>query len=1154
MSETSAEKRQARRLKSALKAEGKFQDKLFPVWCFDFSPKGFGCYLPPNFPGSEFELLFSLDAPRDFGFRLLIRHREPAQFNGQNCLKAGGTISGYPPEPKVFFQKLAARFQDLQAQERQEATTLERKLEETTAGGVIGSPTSKIERRHDRRFPCQAPAFVRLDEKAYRLVLMDISKRGLAVEGPADFPTRGRFELLLQPSDSAPMRLEVVEKCRELVQTKNELHVRLGLKIVRMDEAYGDFVRHISQPGEPEEITKTVAMEQVELRRPDTLPTLTEQDGSTSESGSLLGHVRYTFERRLGKGGFAEVYLVRDVALNRLVAMKVLSAQFAKDGKLAYRFLAEAQIAAQFQHPNIATVFEVGEIRSEKFREQLDFPAEVLGKYPERMVYFTMQFIQGKSLAEILKVEGKVPIDRALFYLHSSALALEYAHLKGVVHRDIKPENIMVTEDHRVLVTDFGIAKVLSRREDTDPGVVVDREQDKTQGFMGTPIYASPEQITSGGVDNRSDLYSLGVAAYELLSGKPPFKGSTWMETIALHLQKDPVPLLELDAQITQNLSDLVMKLLAKNPVMRYQNARTLAEDLAKVRDYYKAPDLQISATTDIDADTLEQVKQIFIQFSKTYRIIGTYPEKHDMVTRAASELHNRFSTVLEKHERLDFRVESMGLFFHRQEVLSEDQKENSLVFNLFRDGIRSLFFFRGLTLEELHTFMLRLFRYVSDRKSFEEDSVTILFQLGLQTIDFEYVDSFYEDVDSVRRLKSMEEEAYRDRVFSLEELEAAAVPMDPFLSWYGQLEVHVKKLSLGQLQKHFDEQLEPAMRREGTRILLHLLHEEAPGSVFDQEFHILEEVLFSNLNQNDLDLVVHILEELGDWAKASSDDDPRNLPARLLKLKERLSQEALLVELVDKFFYVDRLLRDPIRQICRFLLPAQAVKLLFQRFKLEEEEWKQLFLGELCVTASGATLTPLVQMAMDLSDESASNLLSGFSKAQVTMSRSLLSSWLQHPGPQTRARLARLAAAVPDGREILVRMASDPSPKQAEARAIAWQYLAQKDKATHSKVVAGFLSIDTYVNQGGAERRMLLDLARELAGAQAVTFLAEVLAESHALSGDRVPLEEKTLAANYLAELGGDDAWEAIRKIAKRLLGNRHLQQHCKQLLESRT
>ncbi|MCB1049872.1 MAG: serine/threonine protein kinase [Acidobacteria bacterium] len=1151
---TGQEKRTHKRFRAALRAEGRIQDKVFPVWCFDFSARGFGCYLPKQFQGKGFELLFSIHQERDFVFLIQIAHAQTSEFNHQPCLRIGGRIEAYPPNPQVFFQALGEKLKQAKA-EAQAANANPEQDHSQSKTEIVENPTSKIERRFDRRFPTQVPAFTRLDEKGYRLKVLDLSKKGLTVEAGEDFPQTSRFEMIIQPTDFSPVRLEVLEKNRQLIQGSNGLRTRLGLRIVRVGSDYHEYFNQITNQGKSAEITKTVTLDRVEIKTPGSLPTLSEEDGTDRTGNVLFGSIRYRFEKRLGKGGFAEVYLVRDLSLNRLIAMKVLNAQFSQDLKLSYRFIAEAQIAAQFQHPNIATVYEVGEILLEKYPETLEFPAEVLARYPQRMVYFTMQYIQGKSLAELLKIQGKLAVEPCLDYLKRTAMALEYAHQKGVIHRDIKPENIMLTQDHQVLVTDFGIAKVLAHNEvDPDAGPQAGGEQNKTQGFMGTPIYSAPEQITSAGVDNRSDLYALGVTAYELLSGKPPFKGGTWMETIAMHLQREAEPLIEKDAQISQNLSDFVLRLLAKNPVDRFQNAGDVVKALEAIQHHYTEPELAVSAMSEIDQESLDLANQTFIQFSKTYRIVGTYPENHELVTKAIAELHHRFELLLQKHERLDFKVESMALIFNRQEVLKEDQKENSLLFNLYRDGIRTLFFYRGLSIEEIHQFILRLFRYVNDRKSFEEDSVTLLFQLGLQYIDFEYVDAFYEDLDSLRRIKALQEMAFSERTFSLEEMESESEPLGGPLNFFGQLDAHYKKLALGQLQKYFSTYLEPTMRREGVKILMFLIQKEGAGSVFDHEFEILEEVLFSNINQNDLELAVKILEELQNWSNILPESDPRQVAARVMNLRERLSDETFLNELIEKFFFVDRAFRDDIRKICKHLVPSLTVKILFARFKRETEEWKKRFLAEMCVVASGAVLTPLMKMGMELPDEDATILLSGFTKSEVALGKSIFEKWAQHPGPTTRAHLARLALNfLPDTHPLIVRIGSDTNPKYQEARTVAWQYLSQKDPQAYGRILDRFLNLDTYLTYGVSERKMLLEWAQQRAEEASLQFLADLLMEHQTIGADRIPPEEKVQVADILALTNSEVGWDAIQKVSKRLMGNRSVIQHCKALMSRR-
>ncbi|HAQ23743.1 MAG TPA: Stk1 family PASTA domain-containing Ser/Thr kinase [Acidimicrobiaceae bacterium] len=292
-----------------------------------------------------------------------------------------------------------------------------------------------------------------------------------------------------------------------------------------------------------------------------------------SAQGPTVFNGRYELHRQVARGGMADVYLARDLLLDRPVAVKVLFDEFSRDPSFVERFRREAQAAAALSHPNVVNVFDWGE---------------------EQGTYFiVMEYVEGRSLAEILRTDGPLPADRAAEVVSDIAAALAFAHRNGLVHRDVKPGNVLVTANGHVKVADFGIATALvgGRSDLTQSGSV-----------MGTATYFSPEQAQGRPVDPRSDLYSLGIVLYEMVLGRPPFTGETPVAVAYRHVQDSPLGLRAAGAPVAESLEAITLKLLAKNPVNRYPTAEDLRSDLRRyldgAHDLRAAPGLAVSSPT----------------------------------------------------------------------------------------------------------------------------------------------------------------------------------------------------------------------------------------------------------------------------------------------------------------------------------------------------------------------------------------------------------------------------------------------------------------------------------------------------------------------------------------------------------------------------
>jgi beta-lactam-binding protein with PASTA domain/tRNA A-37 threonylcarbamoyl transferase component Bud32 len=260
---------------------------------------------------------------------------------------------------------------------------------------------------------------------------------------------------------------------------------------------------------------------------------------------------RYRIVRKLGTGGMANVYLAEDEVLGRRVAIKILNDRHAGDDQFVERFRREAKNAASLSHPNIVSIYDRGEAE---------------GTY-----YIAMEYLDGRSLKELIVARGPAPVNVAIDYARQILGAIRFAHRHGIVHRDIKPHNVLVDAEGRLKVTDFGIARA---------GV---SQMTEAGSIIGTAQYLSPEQAKGAPVDQTSDLYSVGVVLYELLTGVVPFSGDTPVEIAMKHLSSTPEPPSAKRAEVPRELDLVVLRALAKDPAERYQSAEEMDADLARV-------------------------------------------------------------------------------------------------------------------------------------------------------------------------------------------------------------------------------------------------------------------------------------------------------------------------------------------------------------------------------------------------------------------------------------------------------------------------------------------------------------------------------------------------------------------------------------------
>ena len=269
--------------------------------------------------------------------------------------------------------------------------------------------------------------------------------------------------------------------------------------------------------------------------------------------GEILGN-RYEIEEKIGEGGMSVVYKARCNKLNRYVAVKVLKKEMSDNEDIVNKFKREATAIAALSDNNIVNILDVGS--------------------QDDINYIVMEYVKGKTLKELIKQFGKLNYETAITIAIQIAKALECAHKNNIIHRDVKPQNILVTEEGLIKVTDFGIAKSTSSATLTN-----------TTTIMGSAHYFSPEQAKGTLVDNRTDLYSLGVVLYEMVTGKVPFEADSPVTIALKHIQEEVVPPKQINSKIPESLNKLIIKAMEKDPGMRYQNARDIINDLQKIKE-----------------------------------------------------------------------------------------------------------------------------------------------------------------------------------------------------------------------------------------------------------------------------------------------------------------------------------------------------------------------------------------------------------------------------------------------------------------------------------------------------------------------------------------------------------------------------------------
>lgn len=319
--------------------------------------------------------------------------------------------------------------------------------------------------------------------------------------------------------------------------------------------------------------------------------------------GKVIGN-RYEILEKIGEGGMATVYKAKCNILKRYVAVKVLREEFTTDEEFIRRFNTEAQAAASLTHPNIVSIFDVG--------------------HEENIYYIVMELVQGKTLKEIINEDGVLPWKWSINIAIQVASALETAHKNNIVHRDIKPHNIIITEDGIAKVTDFGIAKAVSNSTITAFGTTI-----------GSIHYFSPEHARGGYTDAKSDIYSLGVVMYEMLTGRVPFDADTPVSIALKHMQEKPVEPIKLNPSIPYAVNKIIMKAMEKEASARYQSATEMLKDLSM-------------ALKDPEGEFVKSNAER-LQYTQRIPVLGEEP-KVDIKKESKSKPKGKLARYFEEH------------------------------------------------------------------------------------------------------------------------------------------------------------------------------------------------------------------------------------------------------------------------------------------------------------------------------------------------------------------------------------------------------------------------------------------------------------------------------------------------------------------------
>lgn len=337
------------------------------------------------------------------------------------------------------------------------------------------------------------------------------------------------------------------------------------------------------------------------------------------KQGMLISE-RYEILDKVGSGGMADVYKAKCHRLNRFVAIKVLKQEYSNDTKFVSKFRAEAQSVAGLSHPNIVNVYDVGE--------------------DDGLYYIVMELVEGITLKRFIERKGKLAVKEAIGIAIQIAQGMEAAHENHIIHRDIKPQNIIISKEGKVKVTDFGIAKAATSNT-------------ITSNAMGSVHYISPEQARGGYSDEKSDIYSLGVTLYEMLSGHVPFSGDTTVTVALAHIQEEAVPLTDIDPEIPVSLERIVRKCMQKKPERRYLRASELIYDLKHALMQPNGEFVKIAAPVADDSPTIQISDDDMSDIKNKAKVVASV---------AAPEQADKGEASKEDEDEVDPKLEKMLL------------------------------------------------------------------------------------------------------------------------------------------------------------------------------------------------------------------------------------------------------------------------------------------------------------------------------------------------------------------------------------------------------------------------------------------------------------------------------------------------------------